>query len=138
MPANADPIQRLQEACHRFEVDLSDAIAQRAQLDKRIEELRLKSDVAVQIFAEVSSGAPAPPRDGETPSFPVLGKYSKSTLKEAVMDVLKEHAGNSVKPKVISDTILRNGFQTKSGNLPVMVRNTCKRLVQAGDVVRGG
>ena len=63
-----------------------------------------------------------------------MGKYAHSGPTEAIIDVLKEHAGETLSIPQITRIVLSEGLQTTSNNPGNMIRGVTTRLSKTGRV----
>ena len=121
---------RLQSVRDGFAADVAKAERDLARSQTKLETARMKLSVADEMIAKVrKNGAKAA---GAT--FAGMGKYSGTPLRDAIVDVINNHAGvDGISAKEISEILTNEGVD-KGENLSISIHVTGDRLADEGKI----
>jgi hypothetical protein len=71
----------------------------------------------------------------EIPPSKVSDKYSGSTMRNAIMDILKYHPEESLTGQEIYDELIKNGFHSRSKNIRRDVYIALNRFKKADEII---
>jgi hypothetical protein len=100
-----------------------------AQRRKETRELRVK--YLNELIAKTA------PQNGSAMPLDGLGKYANMTVRDGILDILKQTGAEYVPPSVLARRLLAEGAKSKSPNFPTIVLTECKRLQGLGKLERG-